>query len=56
MSLEEDGVIIESAEHWELIPYRKLHRYGTVSIPKVIRDHLGLKAGDRIDIAIRKHE
>lgn len=56
---EEDGLIEDSSDHWEYIPYRLCFKQGAslgFSIPSDIGRHLGLKKGDRVDVAIRKHQ
>ncbi len=61
--MEENGLYISSAEHWELIEDKVIYIYiykhctlATIHIPMDIIRHLGLKHKDKITIAIRHKE
>ena len=63
---EEDRTYISEAEHWELIENRTVYIYeykgrgisrrASVNLPWDIADHLGLKHGDKVHVAIMKKQ
>ena len=53
---ETEETVLSDPKHWELLENRSIYKYdhAYVIIPNGVPEHLDLKNGDKVDIAIKR--